>query len=138
MRNAKKQFGHCWIWKGSFSQSGYGRHYVHQKSFRAHRFAFMIYHGAISDDSFVCHKCDNPACVNPQHLFLGSPRDNTHDMIRKGRLNRSRGQDKGVSYRKETGKWRARYMNNYKSILVGEFETQEEALQALRKAREAP
>ena len=59
-------------------------------------------------------------------------------MISKGRLNRSRGDNKGVSYRKEHGKWRARYMRDYKNILVGEFETKEEAFSALQKARESP
>jgi hypothetical protein len=57
-------------------------------------------------------------------------------MISKGRLIRSRGENKGVSYRKETAKWRARHMINYKNVLVGEFDTREEALEALKKARE--
>ncbi len=84
----------------------------------------------------VCHKFDNPSCVNPQYLFLGSPKENAHDMISKDRLNCSSGENKGISYRKETGKWRARYMRDYKNILIGEFETKEEALAALQKARE--
>lgn len=56
-------------------------------------------------------------------------------MIRKGRLNRSRGENKGISYRKETGKWRARYMHNYKNVLIGEFDSRDEALKALNAAR---
>lgn len=56
-------------------------------------------------------------------------------MIKKKRINRLRGENKGVSYRKEIGKWRARYMKNYKNTLVGEFDTKEEALEAVKQAR---
>jgi len=59
-------------------------------------------------------------------------------MIKKKRLNRSRGENKGVSYRRQSGKWRARYMRDYKNILVGEFETKEEAIAALEQARKTP
>lgn len=138
IRDSQKWYGHCWIWKGNRFLSGYGNYCLRQKYYRAHRVSYEIVYGEIPSDKFVCHKCDNPSCVNPQHLFLGSPKENTQDMILKGRLNRSRGKNKGVSYRKENKKWRARYMRNYKPILVGEFETKEEAVLALKKARETP
>lgn len=134
-RYKKTYIGPCWIWKGCFFQNGYGHYVLKRKGYRAHRVAFEIVHEEIPLDKIVCHKCDNPACVNPIHLFLATSKENTGDMISKGRLNRSRGINKGVSYRKETGKWRARYMKNYKSISLGEFETKEEALLALSKAR---
>jgi hypothetical protein len=137
IRNAKKWFGKCWNWKGH-KKKGYGHFSHHQVLYRAHRVAYEIVHGEIPSDKFVCHKCDNPACVNPQHLFLGTAKQNTQDMISKGRLKRNRGENKGISYRKESGKWRARYMQDYKNILVGEFETQEEAFEVLKKARLTP
>lgn len=137
IRDSKKWYGHCWIWKGH-KKKGYGYYSHHQVAYRAHRIAYQIAYGEIPAHLFVCHKCDNPSCVNPLHLFLATAKENTGDMISKGRLNRSRGNDKGVSYRKETGKWRARYVQNYKTILVGEFESREEALKAIQKARSSP
>ena len=137
-RYKKKYIGPCWIWKACKFQNGYGHYVLKQKSHKAHRIAYEIVYGEIPSDKLVCHKCDNPSCVSPQHLFLGTPKENTRDMIEKGRLNRFRGKDRGVSFRKENGKWRARYMKNYKNILLGEFDTKEEALQILQKARESP
>jgi HNH endonuclease/AP2 domain len=137
IREANKRFGHCWIWKGHLKNK-YGYYSYHEVLYRAHLIAYQIVYGEIPENVFVCHKCDNPTCVNPLHLFLGAPKENTLEMISKSRLNRSGGENKGVTYRKETGKWRARYMRDYKNILVGEFDTEEEALSALQKARETP
>ncbi len=138
LRYKTEYIGSCWIWTYALSPSGYGAFQWDGKRRRSHRIAYQIAFGEIPEDKLVCHKCDNPSCVNPQHLFLGSPKQNTQDMIYKGRLNRSRGEDKGISFRKETGKWRVRYMKEYKNILVGEFATKEDALSALQKARETP
>ena len=135
IRDSKKWYGYCWRWNGYFFDSGYGHYILRQKDHRAHRVAYLICYGQFDPSLCVYHRCDNPFCVNPQHLFLGTPKENTEDMISKGRLNRSRGENKGISYRKETGKWRARHMVDYKTILVGEFDTKEEAVEALKKSR---
>jgi hypothetical protein len=80
--------GECWVWTGARTSAGYGHLRYGGHDFSAHRCSFELTHGALPADMFVCHRCDNPPCVNPAHLFLGSPKDNTADMHRKGRASR--------------------------------------------------
>ena len=75
----------CWLWRGATNSSGYGVMQKDGRRIRAHRFAYELTYGAIPEGLFACHRCDNPLCVRPDHLFLGTPADNAHDMIRKGR-----------------------------------------------------
>lgn len=81
----KKEMG-CWEWTGSLTPPGYGQVYFNGKNYRAHRLAYFAFNGEFDKSLFVCHKCDNPKCVNPKHLFLGTCKDNTHDSINKGRF----------------------------------------------------
>jgi hypothetical protein len=75
----------CWVWSGGLI-SGYGRFVVrHGLYVRAYRFSYELANGPIPDGLFVCHRCDNPPCVNPAHLFLGTCKDNFEDMRAKGR-----------------------------------------------------
>lgn len=75
----------CWPWTGSIASHGYGVFSVGDARIRAHRFAWIASRGPIPEGQEVCHQCDCKSCVNPDHLFLGSHRDNMLDAIRKGR-----------------------------------------------------
>lgn len=75
----------CWEWLASKRNGGYGQFSVAGKTLRANRIAYEFFYGPFDESLFVLHKCDNPGCVNPAHLFLGSHRDNMRDMVEKER-----------------------------------------------------
>jgi len=81
----KKGEDECWNWKGCTDSSGYGNFFFSKKQYGAHRIAYMLKNGNIDERLCVLHICDNPSCVNPNHLFLGTKQDNSDDMIEKGR-----------------------------------------------------
>lgn len=74
----------CWNWKGS-TRNGYGAFKYRRKVYGAHRFSWMLFNGEIPFSKIICHKCDNKLCVNPNHLFVGTHKDNMQDMVKKGR-----------------------------------------------------
>jgi HNH endonuclease len=77
--------GECWEWTGSLGSHGYGEFGVAGDRVLAHRYSYELASGPIPDGLYVCHHCDNRRCVRPDHLFLGTARDNALDMVRKGR-----------------------------------------------------
>jgi hypothetical protein len=78
--------GDCWLWTGSKDGRGYGHFQpVNGRGMGAHRWSYARAYGPIPQSLYVCHHCDNPSCVNPAHLFLGTASDNQQDSIRKGR-----------------------------------------------------
>lgn len=85
MKKVQKKDSGCWEWSAS-GVYGYGRFWLGGRKVLAHRVSWFFHTGAMpADDVLMCHRCDNPPCVNPDHLFEGSPLDNTRDMIAKGR-----------------------------------------------------
>lgn len=78
----------CWEWQKSRWESGYGKVGVYRQIVAAHIVSYRLFRGPIADGLFVCHECDNPPCVNPDHLFLGTHQQNMDDMVAKGRQTR--------------------------------------------------
>lgn len=81
-----RDIGQCWIWTGGIQpDKGYGWFYANCEAESSHRVAWQIENGEIPDGLYVLHKCDNPPCCNPSHLFLGTGADNMADKVKKGR-----------------------------------------------------
>lgn len=76
----------CWIWPWNNKRGrGYGSLNHNKKNIRAHRVSYELFYGKIPNGLYICHKCDNPPCVNPKHLFLCTQKENVYDAIKKGR-----------------------------------------------------
>src|SRR5205823_3334236 len=87
----------CWLWMDSVNTGGYGRFYLNGAAVPSHRWAWTEVNGEPpSDQPYVLHKCDNPPCVRPDHLFTGTGSDNQLDMVRKGRGNQASGDNHGL------------------------------------------
>jgi len=87
----------CWEWRGSKAGKGYGQIWEGGRNLYAHRISWELANGPIPAGKFVCHHCDNPSCVNPAHLWIGSNADNMRDMIAKDRAPDRRGKRDGNS-----------------------------------------
>lgn len=87
--------GECWRWQSSTSESGHGRFH-----FYAHRFALLL-QGEDIEGSLVCHRCDNPWCVNPDHLYVGTCSDNLKDMYERGQRDTPQGEEHPNAYLSE-------------------------------------
>lgn len=89
----------CWIWRGYVDRNGYGRfRFCNNKNridIKAHRASYFFHYGKLSSELLVCHHCDNPICVNPFHLFMGSSLDNMTDKIIKNRSVNVKGEQHG-------------------------------------------
>jgi hypothetical protein len=102
-RYAAEQGLDCWLWTGARSKTGYGVINSGGKggqALKAHRVSWELHRGPIPDGMHVCHHCDTPLCVNPDHLFLGTMRDNMRDCAQKGRydrMKRPKGERHGLS-----------------------------------------
>lgn len=107
----KKSDG-CWLWTScKRGITGYGAFRFNGKVVNSHRMAYELFIGKIPEGMLVCHKCDNKMCVNPDHLFLGTERDNYYDAVSKGRVIFG---VKGKSFKKPRFSVSAKSMGNYR------------------------
>ena len=89
-----KKTGGCWEWMGVKDSKGYGRFRVKKRMILSHRFSFEFFNKSkIRKGKIICHSCDNPRCVNPDHLWEGTHKDNVLDKIKKGRCKYASGED---------------------------------------------
>jgi hypothetical protein len=93
--NKVDQSGDCWEWMASKNHGGYGFFHYQGVCRLAHRVSHILHGGDIPNGMSVCHRCDNPGCVNPNHLFIGTHLDNMRDMYSKGRRVAAVGQQNG-------------------------------------------
>jgi hypothetical protein len=121
-----KKTNSCWKWTGHKVYGGYGSLFcgiTGKGNISAHRASWMIFKGEIPKGLWVLHKCDNPECANPDHLFLGTCQDNVADMIKKGRKvsNPPKGEKSNLSKFSNSQVKAIRYLYKSKHILLREF-----------------
>ena len=102
----------CWEYTAYKNKWGYGRSTYGGKKMLSHRFIYEYYFGEIADGLLICHHCDNPACVNPEHLYLGTPKTNARDMSIRNRCWLQRAKEQGLIFNLEGGI----YPDGYKTV----------------------
>ena len=139
----------CWEWEAGTNPDGYGKLKLGGKTVATHRIMWACWYGAIPEGMDVLHKCDNPPCCNPRHLFLGNNIDNSRDRDAKGRQSKGlshrlcagspktasiQSKYKGVSWYKKTEKWIAGIRIDGRLKHLGYFTSEEDASQAYQDA----
>lgn len=110
----------CWLWTGFTHKRGYGQFMITTDvPRRAHRVSWELFYGPIPEGLLVLHHCDTRSCVNPKHLFLGTPWDNTHDAINKKRL--AKGEQHGHAKLTEAQVIAIRHDNRPQSVIAKEY-----------------
>ena len=132
----------CWNWTGSLNNKGYGMINLPSKTALygrrpqiVSRAAWMLWRGDIPDTLFVCHRCDNPRCFNPDHLFVGTVTENMHDMARKGRNRQPKGEANASSKLTEQQVLAIRASKSNASVLGREFGVHQSTIVQILKGK---
>lgn len=131
----RKGKNECWEWLTGKDKDGYGKFWMNNKDNRAHQVSYVFYVGE-TKGLFVCHTCDNPSCVNPNHLFLGTSQDNMDDKIRKGRD--SKGETNGMAKLTEKQVREIRYrlgLGHKKRHIARDFNVSDFAIHSIHKGK---
>ena len=111
----------CWEWLGSKSVAGYGRIKFDGRYWATHRLMAHLKIDDVDENSIVCHRCDNPSCLNPEHLFIGTQKDNVNDRDAKGRRNQARGERQGSAKLTEDQVKAIRLDTRKQSVIAKEY-----------------
>lgn len=106
----------CWEWQAGHNSDGYGRFWCNNKTRQAHCIAWELFNHKSSNGLCVLHSCDNPNCVNPEHLSLGTNLDNSRDMVEKGRQSKGEKNGNCKLTGKEVSEIRKRYANEFVTL----------------------
>lgn len=123
----------CIEWHGHRNYAGYGIKWIGEKRYRAHRLAWVEAYGQIPNDLCVLHRCDNRACINPDHLFLGTRGDNAKDRDAKKRWHPRFGEDNGFNKLTEKQARLIKYSSTASKILAARFGVHKETINAIRR-----
>ena len=121
LRNVSLSTTGCWEWEGAKSVKGYGRIKFGGSYWAAHRLMAHIKIGDVGGSVTVCHRCDNPCCINPEHLFIGTQKQNIDDRDLKGRRNQARGERQGSAKLTEEQVKAIRLDPRKQSVIAAEF-----------------
>lgn len=124
---------YCWIWKGCLHHTGYGIIRINYQNVQAHRASWELHNGEIPEGLWVLHHCDNPPCVNPEHLFLGTNVDNMRDKLQKGRA--MQGTDHCLSKLNPDIVREIRASNDHNSILAQKYQVSRYTIYAVRTSK---
>lgn len=121
----------CWVWAGTRDAAGYGKIKIGGRMFRAHRVSYQLFKGEIGDYD-VLHKCDNPSCINPEHLSLGTHGDNMRDMISKGRRN-TKGEKASAAKITNKQAEKIRYDKRSGAVIAAEYGVTKSTINKIRR-----